>query len=165
MASCGKFGERWFELCEAYGAETIHWETEWGRKIDPAGLDEQLAANPGVELVFTTFSETSTGVVNDLRELTEVAHRHGALIAVDAVSGDSAPCRCRRTSGGSTWSWPGSQKALMSPPGLAFASANEAALERAAAEPGPPLLLRLGAHGRPASGRTRPTARSRPPWA
>ena len=47
VASCGKFGERWFELCEAYGAETIHWETEWGRKIDPAGLEEQLAANAG----------------------------------------------------------------------------------------------------------------------
>ena len=87
MASCGKFGERWFELCEAYGAETIHWETEWGRKVDPAALDERLRDNPAVELVLTTFSETSTGVVNDIRELTEVAHRHGALIAVDAVSG------------------------------------------------------------------------------
>src|SRR5918992_4433420 len=87
VASCGKFGERWFELCDAYGAETIHWETEWGRKIDPAALDRQLGEHPGVELVFTTFSETSTGVVNDIRELTEVAHRHGALIAVDAVSG------------------------------------------------------------------------------
>src|SRR4029079_3209462 len=60
VASCGQFGERWFELCEAYGAETIHWEPEWGRKVDPAGLDERLAANPGTELVFTTFSETST---------------------------------------------------------------------------------------------------------
>ena len=40
-----------------------------------------------MEVVFTTLSETSTGVVNDVRELTEVAHRHGALIAVDAVSG------------------------------------------------------------------------------
>ena len=44
------------------------------------------ATNAGVELVFTTLSETSTGVVNDVRELAEVAHRHGALIAVDAVS-------------------------------------------------------------------------------
>ena len=162
MASCGKFGERWFELCEAYGAETIHWETEWGRRIDPAGLDEQLAANPGVELVFTTFSETSTGVVNDLRELTEVAHRHGALIAVDAVSGLGA-VPLPQDEWGVDVVVAGSQKALMAPPGLAFASANEARARARRREPGPPLLLRLGAHGRPASGRTRPTARSRPP--
>ena len=135
MASCGKFGERWFELCEAYGAETIHWETEWGRKIDPAGLDEQLTANPGVELVFTTFSETSTGVVNDLRELTEVAHRHNALIAVDAVSGLGA-VPLPQDEWGVDVVVAGSQKALMAPPGLAFTSANQAALDRAAANPG-----------------------------
>jgi serine---pyruvate transaminase len=135
VASCGKFGERWFELSEAYGAETIHWETEWGRKIDPAGLDERLTANPAVELVFTTFSETSTGVVNDIRELTEVAHRHGALIAVDAVSGIGAVPLPQ-----DEWDVDvvvaGSQKALMAPPGLAFTSANAAALERAVANPG-----------------------------
>jgi aspartate aminotransferase-like enzyme len=135
VASCGKFGERWFELCEAYGAETIHWETEWGRKVDPAGLDERLAANPGVELVFTTFSETSTGVVNDIRELTEVAHRHGALIAVDAVSGLGA-VPLPQDEWGVDVVVAGSQKALMAPPGLAFASAGEAALARAAETPG-----------------------------
>jgi aspartate aminotransferase-like enzyme len=135
VASCGKFGERWLELCDAYGAETIHWESEWGRKIDPAGLDEQLAANSGVEVVFTTFSETSTGVVNDIRELTEVAHRHGALIAVDAVSGLGA-VPLPQDEWGVDVVVAGSQKALMAPPGLAFASANEAALARAAESPG-----------------------------
>ena len=135
VASCGKFGERWLELCDAYGAETIHWETEWGRRIDPAGLDEQLGANPGVELVFTTFSETSTGVVNDIRELTEVAHRHGALVAVDAVSGLGA-VPLPPDEWGVDVVVAGSQKALMAPPGLAFTSANETALARAAESPG-----------------------------
>ena len=135
VASCGKFGERWFELCEAYGAETIHWETEWGRKVDPAALDERLRENPAVELVFTTFSETSTGVVNDVRELTEVAHRHGALIAVDAVSGLGA-VPLPQDEWGVDVVVAGSQKALMAPPGLAFTSANEAALARAADSPG-----------------------------
>src|SRR5918992_808830 len=134
VASCGKFGERWFELCEAYGAETTHWETEWGRKIDPAALDERLSASDGVQLVFTTFSETSTGVVNDVRELAEVAHRHGALIAVDAVSGLGA-VPLPQDEWGVDVVIAGSQKALMAPPGLAFASASEAALERAADAP------------------------------
>ncbi|MET0835603.1 MAG: aminotransferase class V-fold PLP-dependent enzyme, partial [Thermoleophilaceae bacterium] len=135
VASCGKFGERWAELCDAYGAATIHWETEWGQRVDPAALDAQLAAAPGVEVVFTQLSETSTGVVNDVRELAEVAHRHGALIAVDAVSGLGA-VPCPQDEWGLDVVVAGSQKALMAPPGLGFVSAGEAALERAAAAPG-----------------------------
>jgi serine---pyruvate transaminase len=135
VASCGKFGERWAELCDAYGARTLHWQTEWGRRIDPAELDRRLAENPDVELVFTTLSETSTGVVNDVRELTEVAHRHGALIAVDAVSGLGA-VPLPQDEWGVDVVVAGSQKALMSPPGLAFASSSERALDRAAAAPG-----------------------------
>jgi aspartate aminotransferase-like enzyme len=135
VASCGKFGERWAELCDAYGAETIHWETEWGRKVDPAELDRRLGANEAIDVVFTTLSETSTGVVNDIKELTEVAHRHGALIAVDAVSAMGA-IPLPQDEWGVDVVVSGSQKALMAPPGLGFASANEAALERAAATPG-----------------------------
>jgi serine---pyruvate transaminase len=134
VASCGKFGERWAELCDAYGARTVHWETEWGRKVDPAELDRMLGENEA-EVVFTTFSETSTGVVNDVRELAEVAHRHRALIAVDAVSGLGA-VPLPQDEWGVDVVVGGSQKALMSPPGLAFVSANQVALGRAAAAPG-----------------------------
>ena len=143
VASCGKFGERWAELCDAYGARTIHWEIEWGRQVDPAELDAQLAASDGVELVFTTLSETSTGVVNDVRELAEVAHRHGALIVVDAVSGMGA-VPCPQDEWGLDVVVAGSQKALMAPPGLGFASPNAAALERAAAAPGGRYYLDWG---------------------
>ncbi len=143
VASCGKFGERWVELCDAYGARTIHWETEWGRQVDPAELDTQLVASDGVELVFATLSETSTGVVNDVRELAEVAHRHGALIVVDAVSGMGA-VPCPQDEWGLDVVVAGSQKALMAPPGLGFASPNAAALERAAARPGGRYYLDWG---------------------
>jgi serine---pyruvate transaminase len=135
VASCGKFGQRWAELCDAYGAETLHWETEWGRRVDPAELDRRLAAGPAVDLVFATLSETSTGVVNDVRELTEVAHRHGALIAVDAVSAMGA-IPLPQDEWGVDVVVSGSQKALMAPPGLAFASPRQPALDRAAARPG-----------------------------
>ncbi len=134
VASCGNFGERWAKLCDAYGADTVHLAAEWGTKVDPAELDRALGENPGVEVVFTTFSETSTGVVNDVRELTEVAHRHDALIAVDAVSGMGA-VSLPQDEWGVDVVVAGSQKALMAPPGLGFASANAAALEYAAAAP------------------------------
>jgi len=127
VARCGKFGERWLELCEVYGANTIDYSAEWGTKIEPAELERRLA--DGVEVVFTTLSETSTGVVNDIRSLTEVAHAAGALIAVDAVSGLGA-IPIPQDEWGVDVVVAGSQKALMCPPGLAFASAGAAALER-----------------------------------
>jgi len=135
VASCGNFGERWAKLCDAYGADTVHWASDWGRKVDPAELDRKLGEHDGVKVVFTTLSETSTGVVNDVRELTEVAHRHGALIAVDAISGIGA-VPLPQDEWGVDVVVSGSQKALMAPPGLGFASANEAALAHAAAAPG-----------------------------
>jgi aspartate aminotransferase-like enzyme len=140
VASCGKFGERWAELCEAYGADTVHFETEWGSRIDPAELDRVLGENEGAELVFTTLSETSTGVVNDLKALTEVAHAHGALIAADAVSAVGA-IPINQDEWGIDVVVTGSQKALMAPPGLAFASVGTAALERAAGSPGTRLYF------------------------
>jgi serine---pyruvate transaminase len=135
VASCGKFGERWAELCDAYGAKTVHHDAGWGSKVDPADLDRVLSEHEGAGVVFTTLSETSTGVVNDVRELAEVAHRHGALIAVDAVSAVGA-VPVAQDAWGLDVAVAGSQKALMAPPGLAFASVNEAALARAAEQPG-----------------------------
>ena len=135
VASCGKFGERWKQLCEAYGADTAYHDAGWGSKVDPADLDRALAGRPAVDVVFTTLSETSTGVVNDVRALTEVAHAHGAIIVVDAVSGLGAVPIPQ-----DDWRVDvvvaGSQKALMCPPGLGFASVSEKALARAAAAPG-----------------------------
>jgi serine---pyruvate transaminase len=130
VASSGKFGERWAELSDAYGADTRHLDVEWGRRVEPDELDRALADSDGARTVFTTLSETSTGVVNDVRALADTAHRHGALIVVDAVSALGAvPVRQDE------WDLDvvvaGSQKALMCPPGLAFASASDAALERA----------------------------------
>jgi aspartate aminotransferase-like enzyme len=135
VASCGKFGERWAELADDFGAQTIHWDAGWGSRVEPAELERKLAENGGVELVYTTLSETSTGVVNDIQALTEVAHAAGALIAVDAVSGLGA-VPIPQDEWGVDVVVSGSQKALMCPPGLAFASVNEAALERAASIPG-----------------------------
>jgi len=132
VASCGKFGQRWAELCDAYGAETVHLEVEWGERIDPARVDEALASTGGkAKAFFTTQSETSTGVMNDVRALTETAHAHGAAIAVDAVSGLGV-VDLPTDEWGVDVVASGSQKALMCPPGLAFAAVSARALEVAA---------------------------------
>ena len=68
VASAGKFGERWAELCDAFGADTVQLDFEWGEKVNPERIDEALGAlQRPVRALFTTHSETSTGVVNDVR--------------------------------------------------------------------------------------------------
>jgi aspartate aminotransferase-like enzyme len=130
VASCGKFGERWKDLCDAFGAATHHLDAGWGNRVEPADLDGALAAS-GAKVAFTTLSETSTGVLNDLAALGEVARAHDAMLAVDAVSALGAvPVDQDRNGVDVVVS--GSQKALMCPPGLAFASVSERALEFAA---------------------------------
>ena len=129
VASCGKFGERWAELCDAHGAATRHLEAGWGSRVEPEALERALAES-GARTVFTTLSETSTGVVNDVRALAASAHAHDALIVVDAVSALGA-VPVRQDEWGLDVVVSGSQKALMCPPGLAFASASKQALARA----------------------------------
>jgi len=128
VASCGKFGERWVELCDAHGAETIRLDVEWGERVEPEDLERVLDGAGGrVKVVYATQSETSTGVVNDVQALTDAAHQHGAILCVDAVSGLGVVDL-------QTDAWDvdvvvsGSQKALMTPPGLAFCAPSDRAL-------------------------------------
>src|SRR3954463_3154809 len=50
VASCGKFGERWAELCVAYGASTRHYEAGWGNKVEPADFDRELGEAEGAKV-------------------------------------------------------------------------------------------------------------------
>src|SRR6185436_1590954 len=131
VAAAGKFGERWLELAEAYGDEIVRYEPGWGERLDPAEFDRLLTENDGIKVAFATLSETSTGVVHDIQAIAEVARRHDAILAVDAVSGLGAT-ELRQDEWGVDVVVAGSQKALMCPPGLAFASVAERALAYAA---------------------------------
>ena len=131
----GKFGERWIELCDAYGARTVRHEPGWGTRLDPADIDRLLGENPDVRVVFATLSETSTGIVHDVRSIAEVTGARDAILVVDAVSGLGAT-ELRQDEWGVDVVASGSQKALMLPPGLAFASVSERAIDHAAAKPG-----------------------------
>ncbi len=136
VASAGKFGERWAELCQAHGADLTHLEFEWGEKIDPARVDEALASlGKPPRALFATQSETSTGVVHDVRELAEVARRHQTILVIDAISGLGA-VDLPQDEWGVDVVVSGSQKSLMCPPGLSFASVSERALAAASESPG-----------------------------
>jgi serine---pyruvate transaminase len=131
VGAAGKFGERWIQLGEAYGGDVVRYEPGWGERLDPAEYDRLLAENPDVKVAFATLSETSTGVVHDIQAIAEAARRHDAILVVDAVSGLGAT-ELRQDEWGVDVVVAGSQKALMCPPGLAFASVSERALDHAA---------------------------------
>jgi len=130
VLSAGNFGERWAELVEAFGGDLVHVRLEWGEAPDPADLRRALEDDGPVGAVFLTHSETSTGVVADIRALAAVAKEHGALVAVDAVSSLGA-VPLETDAWGIDVVASGSQKALMTPPGLAFAAVSPDALAAA----------------------------------
>ena len=132
--AAGKFGERWIQLIEAYGGDLVRYEPGWGERLDAAEIDRLLGENPGIDAVFATLSETSTGVVHDVAAIAEVVRGHDAMLVVDAVSGLGA-AELRQDEWGIDVAVSGSQKALMCPPGLAFASVSERALAYAAESP------------------------------
>ena len=113
VASCGNFGNRWASICADHGVNALHLEGEWGRPIDPAAVAEALEGEPGIEVVFVTQSETSTGVVSDLPALREAAGDR--ILVADAVSGlGVADLPMDRW--GIDVVVSGSQKGLMTPP-------------------------------------------------
>ncbi|HYH88612.1 MAG TPA: alanine--glyoxylate aminotransferase family protein [Solirubrobacteraceae bacterium] len=130
-AAAGKFGERWIELAEAHGGDVVRYEPGWGERLDPAEFDRLLTENPGIDVAFATLSETSTGIVHDVQAIAEVCKAHDAILAVDAVSGLGA-AELRQDDWGIDVVVSGSQKALMCPPGLAFASISQRAADYAA---------------------------------
>jgi len=115
----GKFGERWYEMCVAYGIETIALDVEWGRAVTAEEIKNALDSNPGVKAVFTTQSETSTGVITDLKSIGEVMKNYDAALVTDAVSGLGVH-ELRTDEWGIDFVVSGSQKSIMLPPGLGF---------------------------------------------
>ena len=81
----GYFGDRLAEMCRRYGATVTRLDVDWGRAVDPAAVRKTLAAAK-FDLVTCVHAETSTGVLNPVQDVATVAHEHGALIVVDAVT-------------------------------------------------------------------------------
>jgi alanine-glyoxylate transaminase / serine-glyoxylate transaminase / serine-pyruvate transaminase len=81
----GYFGNRLAQMCERYGATVHRLQVEWGKACDPAALQRALDAGPA-DVVAMVHGETSTGVVNPLKEMAEIARAHDALSIVDAVT-------------------------------------------------------------------------------
>jgi aspartate aminotransferase-like enzyme len=125
----GFFSARWKALAEAYGLTVRTIEYPWGTKIRPDDVARALSEHP-VKAVLLTHSETSTGVIQPVRELAAVAREAGALVVCDVVSSLGAvPFEF------DAWDVDvaigGSQKALSASPGIAFVAISGRAREAA----------------------------------
>jgi aspartate aminotransferase-like enzyme len=128
----GNFCERWAEIAERFGARVDRVIAPWGQRVPAAEIASRLRADSGdaYRAVLVTQSETSTGVHNDVREIREATGDHPALLMVDAISALGA-IPLETDAWGVDVAVTASQKALMSPPGLAFVSVSERAWEAA----------------------------------
>jgi aspartate aminotransferase-like enzyme len=129
LLTAGRWGERWRGLLKAFGAETIVVEVPYGKAVQPVQLEDALSRHPDTVAVFTTLSETSTGVGHDIAAFGKIVAKTPALLAVDAISGLAA-MECRTDEWNIDLCVTGSQKALMLPPGLAYVAVSDKAWKR-----------------------------------
>jgi aspartate aminotransferase-like enzyme len=123
----GKFGERWGDICKAYGIEFIPVDVEWGRAVEPGKIEQILRSNPSIRAIYTQASETSTGVKHPVKEIAEIVKKYeDTVIVVDAITGIGV-FDIPTDAWGLDVVVSGSQKALMLPPGLAFAALSDKA--------------------------------------
>jgi len=123
----GKFGERWGEICKAYGIEFVPIDVEWGQAVRPERISEILRSDPSIRAVYTQASETSTGVKHPIREIAAVVRGYeNTVLVVDAITGTGV-FSIPMDDWGVDVVVSGSQKALMLPPGLSFAALSEKA--------------------------------------
>ena len=120
--NAGKFGERWSKMAKTYGYEVVEYKIEWGSTVNFEALEKLLIKHHDIKAIMTTHSETSTGVLHDVKAIAELSQKltPQALLMVDAVS-SLAAAELRPIDWGLDGVFAGSQKGLMMPPGLAFA--------------------------------------------
>ncbi|MFO0730949.1 MAG: alanine--glyoxylate aminotransferase family protein [Nitrospiraceae bacterium] len=123
----GKFGDRWTKLCKAFGAQVTELKVEWCLAVDPQAVADALKKDPSIKAVYVQASETSTGVAHDVKALADIVKNYeDTILVVDAITALGV-LDLKTDAWGLDVVVTGSQKALMLPPGLAFASVSSKA--------------------------------------
>jgi len=117
--NAGKFGERWGNICKAYGIAYKEVVVEWGKDFPKERLEAELKAMPDCKAVFCQLSETSTGAIFDIQGFGEVVAKTDAILVVDGISGTGATS-CPMDDWKVDLMVSGCQKSFMIPPGLAY---------------------------------------------
>lgn len=124
----GVFGGRMKENVERFGGTAVMVMDDWGKPVDPHKVEAALKANPDTKILAFVHAETSTGVRSDAKLLTELAHQHGCLVIVDAVTSLTGS-ELRVDDWGIDAIYSGTQKCMSCVPGLSPVSFGSRAVE------------------------------------
>ena len=127
----GKFGERWVKVATAYGLDVKVVKSDWGQPLDPNQFKMILEADTlkKIKAVILTHSETSTGVINDLKAINNEVKNHGKAITIADCVTSLGACNIPMDDWGIDVIASGSQKGYMIPPGLSFVAMSKRAWE------------------------------------
>ena len=124
----GYFADRLAGMCQRYGGQVTRLEYEWGRAVDPDAVRRALKEK-GADIVTIVHAETSTGVLNPVEQVADLAREQGALVVVDAVTSlGGHPLDVEKWGIGACYSC--AQKCIGAPSGIAPIVFSPAALER-----------------------------------
>ena len=127
VGTAGKFGERWLDLAKVYGIEAAKVEAPYGEPLSVEEIKKQLETNGPFRAVYVQATETSTAVSHDVKAIGALVSQYAeTCLVVDAITG-LGTTELHPDEWGLDIVVGGSQKALMIPPGLAFASVSEKA--------------------------------------
>lgn len=126
IGSIGSFGERWVNIANAYNLKSEIIREEWGHPLNPAHVEAALKKNPAIKAVLIQHTDTSTGTLNDLKTIGALVAKTPAILIVDSVSGLAGE-ELRMDDWKLDVVVSGSQKGLMTAPGLAMVSVSEKA--------------------------------------
>lgn len=129
VARVGKFGERWLEIAQSRGLDVLDMPSPPGQPVDLAALERALDQDRAIRGVFIQVSETSTGVLNPVRQIARLAGEKNALLVADGISAVGIS-PCPMDDWGIDCLLTGSQKGLMLPPGLALIALSERAWKK-----------------------------------
>jgi serine---pyruvate transaminase len=130
VVSHGYFGERFAAIVQTYSCDLVHLRYPWGETPSPDEVAAKLDESGEAKVVFLTHSDTSTGVVSDLQAIAERLNGADSILVVDAIS-SLAAVPLETDAWGLDVVITSSHKALMCPPGLAFASVSPRAFDLA----------------------------------
>ena len=143
----GKFGERWEEICRAYGVTVVSMAAPYGQTVSAETVAEALRRHPEARAVLMQHSESSTGVLHDVQGIAAATRGTPAILIVDAVS-SLGIADLRLDEWGVDLVVAGSQKGLMLPPGLSFCALSEKAWGHVTASRLPRYYFDLAAEGK-----------------
>jgi len=126
VLNTGNFADRFEKIAKIYGVQTTVVTYEWGGNARAEDVVRELDADPSITAVFCQHSETSTGIVNDVEAIGRVVKDRPQLFVVDGISAVGA-VPLKLDDWGVDVCIGGSQKALMTPPGVCFVTVSEAA--------------------------------------